>query len=252
MKRPALDQQQISQGLADSYWRVSVHDEVTSTQLLLRKSNPVPGVVIVAEYQSQGRGRLGRSFDSKSGSGLLFSAYVRPSLEDAKWGLLPLLVGTTIAQVLNNLTNSNHYLTKWPNDVVAPEGKVCGVLCEYSDNGVLVGIGINVTTEIAELPVPTASSIILASEMELDRNELLISLLTALAMNIAAWEAGADILADYLMLSSTINQEVEVTLPGSRTLRSEAIGISADGGLILASGETVTVGDVLHLRNQVK
>ena len=252
MKRPALDQQEISQRLGDSYWRVSVHDPVTSTQLLLRKSNPVPGAVIVAEYQSQGRGRLGRSFDSISGSGLLFSAYVRPSLEDSKWGLLPLLVGTTIAQVLNKLTNSNHYLTKWPNDVVAAGGKVCGVLCEYSDNGVLVGVGVNVTTEVAELPVPTASSIILASGMELDRNELLISLLAALSVNMAAWEAGADILTDYLLLSSTINQEVEVTLPGSRILRSEAIGISPDGGLILASGETVTVGDVLHVRNQVK
>lgn len=252
VKRSPLNLDQISAGLLEGYWRVKVFDEVTSTQSLLRAANPKHGDVFTAEYQSLGRGRLDRTFIAPHGSGLLFSLFITPSFSKDHWGPVPLLMGMSVMDSINLLTSTTSFATKWPNDVIAESGKVAGIISEVFGDGIIVGIGINVTMTAAELPVVTASSISLETGIEIDRNTLLVSVLQAISANLADWESGSDVMAAYQEGSRTDNQLVEVTLPDNQVIRARVMGFSAEGGLILSTGETVTVGDVVHLREQLK
>lgn len=248
MKRDRLDESKIQSHLRGSYWRVKTLDEVTSTQDLMKSSQLREGDVLAAEYQSKGRGRLDRSFDVAPFGGLLFSFYVEPRREMSEWGWIPLLVGMTVAQVLNELVEQTIFTTKWPNDVLGRNGKVTGILAETFGSGVIVGTGINVSLQESELPVPTASSVYLETGVELNRNLLLPSILNAFEQTLTAFETGSSLVGQYLKISSTIGQIVEVSKPNGEVVRAIAEGISDSGGLILDSGETVTVGDVVHLR----
>jgi BirA family biotin operon repressor/biotin-[acetyl-CoA-carboxylase] ligase len=252
VKRPPLNHDQISAGLQGGYWRVKVFDEVTSTQSLLREANPKHGDVFTAEYQSQGRGRLDRTFIAPHGSGLLFSLFIKPRFSKDQWGPVPLLMGMAVVDSINLLTSTTSFAAKWPNDVIAESGKVAGIISEVFGEGIIVGIGTNVTMMAAELPVVTASSIYLETGIEIDRNTLLVTILQAISVNLANWESGADVIGAYQQRSRTVGQFVEVTLPANQVIRAQAIGFSAEGGLILSTGETVTVGDVVHLREHLK
>ena len=247
MIRAFLDEEAISTHLASNYWRVRVLPEATSTQEILKTELVSNGDCIVAEFQSAGRGRLDRKFDSAPHVALLFSFYIEPKRSDA-WGWIPLIAGTAVAKTLNIKTESTNFQTKWPNDVLAASGKVSGVLCERYKDGIIVGIGINVSTQVDELPVETASSIFIETGIELDRNLLLASLLSEFQELFERWDQGEDLTSTYRALSQTIGLEVSVHAPDSSKLTGVAIGVDGEGRLKLESGELISVGDVVHLR----
>ena len=242
-----LDESAISHALNGSYWRVSVVQETPSTQTMLRDSTPTHGDVIVAEFQSHGRGRLDRSFEAAPHTALLFSFYIEPTTSPENFTFLPLLAGWVVAKTLNQKFATG-FSTKWPNDILFGEKKVAGLLVERCGNGVIVGIGINTGMSEAQLPVPTATSIALATGITPNRNQLLADFLMAFGDAFQQWEAGHDYISDYIALSRTINQDVEITLPDGMVQRGRAARIDVTGALILDSGERVTVGDVVHLR----
>ena len=242
-----LDESAISHALSGSYWRVSVVQETPSTQTMLRDSTPTHGDVIVAEFQSHGRGRLDRTFEAAANTALLFSFYVEPKTSVDRFTFLPLLAGSIVAQTLNKKYGTG-FTTKWPNDILFGEKKVAGLLVERCGNGAIVGIGINTSMSESQLPVPTATSITLVTGADPDRNQLLADFLLAFELPLQEWATGRDYTKDYLDLSSTINQDVEITLPGGAIQHGRAISIDATGALVLDSGERVTVGDVVHLR----
>ena len=233
--------------LASNYWRVRVLPEVTSTQEILKTELVSNGDCVVAEFQSAGRGRLDRKFDSAPHVALLFSFYIEPHRVDA-WGWIPLIAGTAVARTLNQQSQTNSFLTKWPNDVLASSGKVSGVLCERYKDGIIVGIGVNVSTQVDELPVESASSIFIESGVELDRNQLLAALLSEFQELFERWDRGEDLTASYRALSQTIGLEVRVIAPDSSERSGIAIGVDSEGRLKLESGELISVGDVVHLR----
>jgi len=245
--RAYLDESIISAALPSNYWRVRVLDEVGSTQDELKNELVSRGECVVAEFQSAGRGRLDRKFESAPNVALLFSFYIEPT-RSAQWGWIPLIAGTAIARTLNEATNSQNFKTKWPNDVICETGKVSGVLCERYGNGIIVGMGINVSTELHELPVSSASSIFIDTGLELDRNELLPAVLMNFDELFGRWEAGDDLSPAYRALSQTIGSDVEASLPDSTTISGLAIGVDREGRLELESGDLISVGDVLHLR----
>ena len=271
MERALLDEVKISTllgSLNSNYWRVRVLAETTSTQDELKHELVSNGECVVTEFQSAGRGRLDRRFDSIPGVALLSSFYIEPiepiepidhiepiepnnkkmQSEKARWGAIPLLVGIAIARTLNSMSDCDDYLIKWPNDIVTRSGKVCGILCERFNNGIIVGIGINVTSTPEELPVETASSIFIASGMVIDRNELLVSILQSFHALFDLWQQGRDFRGSYRALSGTIGKEIVVTLPAGHSLHGTAIDITSRGELVLDSGEILSVGDVVHLR----
>jgi len=245
--RAYLDQSQISAALPSDYWRVRVLSEVVSTQDLLKTELVSNGDCVVAEFQSAGRGRLERKFESVPHVALLFSFYIEPTRK-TEWGWIPLLAGIAVASTLNEVTHSNSFKTKWPNDVIAESGKVSGVLCERYGDGIIVGIGINVSTEVDELPVPTASSVFIESGIELDRNDLLPAVLGTFHELFTRWNAFDDLKSRYRALSQTIGMNVSVQLPDGGKIVGRAIGVDNEGQLMLESGDHINVGDVLHLR----
>ena len=231
------------------YWRVSVVELTASTQSdvveLVRDGRANSGEVIAAEFQSAGRGRLSRSFDAPRSTALLFSFYIQPTRNREDWGWLPLIAGVSVAQTLSKYGAR----VKWPNDILINDKKVSGLIAETAGDGVVIGIGINVAMTPSELPVPTATSLLIEGAVNLTRNQLLIDLLNTFESNFTLWDQGENEMADiYLSVSATIGSKVRVEYPDGRTEIALAVAISPKGELVLDSGSHVQAGDIVHLR----
>jgi BirA family biotin operon repressor/biotin-[acetyl-CoA-carboxylase] ligase len=250
-----LDAKKLAYLLVDGYWQVSVVEEIDSTQTALTKKNSVHGEVLVTEFQSAGRGRLDRTFEANKSKSLLFSFFVKPTRPREDWGWIPLLAGISLERVFNR--ELKVFSTKWPNDLLAinsaHDGKVAGILVEAKEDGVVVGMGINVSMGTDELPVATASSLMLAGVTQLDRNIYLANILKEFATLLKQWEStkntetSEEIRLIYEKNSSTIGKRVEVHGLDGAAESGLAIGIGAQGELVLDNGSHIYSGDVVHL-----
>jgi BirA family biotin operon repressor/biotin-[acetyl-CoA-carboxylase] ligase len=230
-------------------WQVRLHASAESTNALAA-ADPEPWLLVVADHQTAGRGRLGRTWVTPEGAALTFSAVIDPEVDDEWWPLLPLVAGYAVARAVDGRL-------KWPNDVLLGDEKVCGILVErvHAQGRPLavVGIGINVDQTRDELPVPTATSLALATGPR-DRTELLEAVLYQLRV----WKAllgqtPAGFVTQYRELCATIGQEVRVELPGDEVLQGHAVDVDDHGRLIVETGDgitTVAAGDVVHVRPQ--
>ena len=244
-----LDVKKLAYLLVDGYWQVSVVDEIDSTQTYLTKKNPFHGEVIATEFQSAGRGRLDRTFEANKSVSLLFSFHVKPNRPREDWAWIPLLAGIALEQVLNR--EKKVFATKWPNDLLsinsARDGKVAGILVEAMSEGVVVGIGINISMDLDQLPVPTASSLKLVGINQLDRNIYLADILKEFANLLERWEGFEDFSSLYARNSSTIGKRVEVHGTDAKIQSGLAQGIGSHGELVLDDGSQIFSGDVVHL-----
>lgn len=257
--REAIDSGALRAGLAPRWARVDVVDEVGSTNEVLMADADAPDrSVLIAEYQSAGRGRMDRSWTSPPRAGLTFSALFRPDTPIATWGWLPLLAGVALREAIVESTGLNLAL-KWPNDLLhAPtERKLAGILAQTSGPEVVIGMGLNVSTDTGELVADAATSLKLCGVADPDRTSLLIAILNRLDARVAEWaESGGDAesagVADaYRDACATLGRDVAVTTTSGQTLRGRAEAIDADGRLVLDTGrhlEKVGAGDVEHLR----
>ncbi|MFE1314236.1 biotin--[acetyl-CoA-carboxylase] ligase [Streptomyces sp. NPDC058755] len=221
------------------------------------------GAVLVAEEQTSGRGRLEREWTAPARSGLFFSVLLNPvEVPVARWGWLPLLTGVAVAAGLSRAAGVDTAL-KWPNDVLVTVGdeerKTGGILAERAgDDGVVVGVGINVTLRAEELPVPQAGSLALAGAVSTDRDPLLRAVLRSLEDWYGRWRAaGGDpgvsgLQETYAAGCATLGRVVRAELPGDRALVGEAVAVDGDGRLVIATErgvqEPVGAGDIVHLR----
>ncbi|MEU6219449.1 biotin--[acetyl-CoA-carboxylase] ligase [Streptomyces sp. NPDC047022] len=237
----------------------------TNTDLvaLAASGKAAEGAVLIAEQQDAGRGRLDRTWTAPARSGLFFSVLLRPAeVPVQRWGWLPLLAGVAAATGLSRVAGVDTAL-KWPNDLLITVGdeerKTGGILAERAgDDGVVVGMGINVTLREDELPVPTAGSLALAGARTTDRDPVLRAVLRSLEDWYGRWrEAGGDPAASglqetYAAGCATLGRLVRAELPGDRTITGEAVAIDRDGRLVLATEdgvqEPVGAGDIVHLR----
>ncbi|MFM1985352.1 MAG: hypothetical protein RLZZ295_518 [Actinomycetota bacterium] len=246
--RAALDQAEINR-LITQYWRVSVVELTSTTQGDLveqvRQGKAQVGDVIVAEFQSAGRGRLDRSFEAAKASALLFSFYIEPKRNRDDWGWIPLIAGYSVAKTLHAF----HPKIKWPNDILINDKKVSGLIAEVAGNGVVVGIGVNVGMEESELPVDTATSLLLEGGVDLTRDQLLCEILEEFEDHFLQWDQGIDEVQPlYAHLSATLGKEVRIEYPGGKTHLAKADSISDTGALVLDDGTHVQSADVIHLR----
>jgi BirA family biotin operon repressor/biotin-[acetyl-CoA-carboxylase] ligase len=237
---------------------VDVVGETASTNADLLADTSAPDrSVLAAEHQQAGRGRFDRSWASPPRAGLTFSALLRPGVPIQHWGWLPLLAGVALYEAVGEVTGLPVSL-KWPNDLLAADGrKLAGVLAQTSGHAVVIGIGLNVDTTAAELPVDTATSLALAGAAGLDRTELLIAILSRLDARYAQW---ADVAGDaeacglaaaYRADCATLGQQVRVALADGARLTGVALDVDEIGRLLVrtdAGEQAVGAGDVEHVR----
>jgi BirA family transcriptional regulator, biotin operon repressor / biotin---[acetyl-CoA-carboxylase] ligase len=236
----------------------------TNADLLARAADGEPeGAVLAAEQQTAGRGRLGRAWVSPPRAALTFSVLLRPApVPRARLGWLPLLAGVAVAAAVRDVAAVDAQL-KWPNDVLVGAAKLGGILAEATGEAVVIGIGVNVSTEPAELPPPgpgalAATSLAIEGAAALDRAALLAAILAGLERRYRAWAAvlgdteRSGLRAEYTGLCATLGRRVRVELPGGRILDGLAADLDADGRLLVSvppeADLPVAAGDIVHLR----
>jgi BirA family transcriptional regulator, biotin operon repressor / biotin---[acetyl-CoA-carboxylase] ligase len=264
---PVLDAARLTGALAPwpGLWReVRVVEETGSTNadlLAEAQAGAREGLVLVAEAQTAGRGRMGRRWISPPRRALTFSVLLRPAVPAGLLGWAPLLAGVAVASAMERTAGVDARL-KWPNDVLVDGTKIAGILAERWGNAVVIGTGINVLQQRGELPVPTATSLLVAQKSA-DGTDMRERLLTAVLDELAHWYRawldqpqpgdadGCGLREEYLRRSGTVGAAVTVMLPGGQNLTGMAAGIDAAGRLEIrtpASLVQVSAGDVVHLR----
>ena len=233
-------------------------DETGSTNadvLALAREGAPDGTVVVAEHQTAGRGRVGRTWVAPPGASLLLSVLIRPPSELA--GRTSMAMGLAAVDAVEASAGFRPRL-KWPNDLVWPgdgsstDRKLAGILAEAhwpspNDVAVVVGIGINVNWP-DELPADLreiATAVNHIAGHDVDRERLLVDLLLHLDHRCRQL-ATDDLLRAWRTSSATLGRRVRVDL-GAETIEGVARDITDDGHLVV-DDRIVTVGDVVHLR----
>jgi BirA family biotin operon repressor/biotin-[acetyl-CoA-carboxylase] ligase len=203
------------------------------------------GLVVAAETQTAGRGRLGRSWHAPAGENLTFSCLLRPQRPASEIPPLTLLVGAAVADALAPLGLEPRL--KWPNDVQLVDGaggrrKLAGILTETSTAGervehVVVGIGVNVnTTSFPPELEDRATSLRQALGRTLDRARVLADVLAALEPRLDDFDRrGAAAAVEAFAAHARLPDRCRVNLPGrpDDVLEGIALGVDPDGALLL-------------------
>ena len=232
-------------------------DEVTgstnATALELAEAGSPEWTLVATAHQTEGRGRMGRTWDDEPGSALLFSFVLRPSFDTDLTGVLPLWAGASMAHAIRSLEGPD-VRCKWPNDLVVRDRKVGGVLCESTIQNervrfVVVGIGVNLGAPPPSVP--------LAEAIDADAGELLGAFIQRAVKGYRRMSSGAEAalagaVADWGAISSTLGRTVRVVRPGAPPLEGHAEGVDRRGALVVLTSDgsrvTVTSGEVTHLR----
>jgi BirA family transcriptional regulator, biotin operon repressor / biotin---[acetyl-CoA-carboxylase] ligase len=256
--RPPLDLDRLT---APAGWRVEVLESTPSTNAAVAeraRAGEEPGLVLVTEHQTAGRGRLDRSWETPARSSLTFSVLQRPDVPPASWSWLPLLTGYAVQAALADRLPD--VALKWPNDVLVDDGsgtgrKVCGILVERVETGAgpvaVVGVGINVDQTLDELPVALATSVSLETGEPVERTGLLSQVLGSLHGLQGLLDDVESLRRAYADVCVTLGRTVDVHLPGGDVRRGEALDIDASGALVVGTDDgafTVAAGDVVHVR----
>lgn len=230
--------------------------------------------VLTAEEQTAGRGRMDRIWTAPERSSLIVSVLLRPANREGKplptqsFAWFSLLAALALSESIEEHTEVCPQL-KWPNDVHVDGRKLAGVLAQLvpgtggSQPAVVVGTGVNVSLTDQELPVPTATSLLLEYATTTDRNILLKAYLRRLAQYYKEftavdgdasrpWIGGPSLLERVSDRMVTIGQQVRADLPNGSEITGRAMNLDQHGALVVRDdgGErhTVSAGDVVHLR----
>ncbi len=214
------------------------------------------GVLILAEAQDQGKGRLNRTWVSPSGVNLYLSLLLRPFQEVRDFPLFSLAAAVAVVQAIRVATGLP-VVAKWPNDILCDDKKVAGILLETGKKSgevpyLVIGIGINVNWDTNDIPEdlrPQATSLKTALGRIVDRNRLVNEILIALAEQVKLlYDYKSDlIIAELSEVCDTLGKLVQVATP-DKTYQGIAEAIAQDGGLVLRladkSQRTIYAGDV--------
>ncbi|MEN3274172.1 MAG: BirA family transcriptional regulator [Actinomycetota bacterium] len=243
-------------------WRVSRLAETDSTNRVVleeARGGAAEGLVVVADHQTAGRGRLGRTWQAPPGASLLVTVLLRPALPPAEVHLVTIAAGLAAVDACDAVADVVPSL-KWPNDLVIERDgvtrKLAGLLSESLVAGgrvdaLALGMGLNVQWP-AELPDDLASiATALNHEAghDIDRDALLDAWLSRLGQRYGSFDA-ASLLAEYRERCVTLGREVRAEL-ANEAVTGVATDVDPDGHLLVTTPDgprTITAGDVVHLR----
>jgi BirA family biotin operon repressor/biotin-[acetyl-CoA-carboxylase] ligase len=250
-RAPGLDDRLAGTRFRDIRWFSRI--DSTNRYLLgeVAATEPAPeGLVAVADEQTAGRGRHGRTWSAEPGAALLVSVLLRPQLSPQRTHLVTLAAAVAATEAVRSVGGFEARV-KWPNDLVVDDRKLAGVLAEADGAGaVVVGMGLNVKADAfpAELAdLATACDLHAASPV--DRVALLAEWLRAFDHWLDALDGVLTAAADR---SATLGRRIRVEL-AHETFSGVALGLTAEGYLTVLSDDNgkeriVTAGDVIHLR----
>lgn len=259
MMETAYNQTTISNAIHTRWTGKTVHfaKETDSTNLwvkALARKGAGEGTLAVTEFQTAGRGRLGRSWTAPEGSSVMMSLLLRPEFEPQYASMLTLVMGLSVAQAAECL--GLEVSIKWPNDAVLSHKKICGILTEMSvEDGkireVVIGVGINVNLEaVPEELQDKATSLYLETGMKYDRNQVIGLVMERFEENYERFIRTCDLsllLDDYNRLLANREQQVRV-LDKNHPYEGMAHGINEKGELLVeredGSVSRVSAGEV--------
>lgn len=215
----------------------STNDEASRAAL---EGHP-EGLVIFAESQSAGRGRMGRRWSSPTGRGLWFSALLRPSLTPGECTQLTAASAIALVRAIQSATGITPEI-KWPNDLLIKGKKIAGILTEMSAElehvrSVVLGIGIDVNQTASEFPADLrgiATSLKLATGKNVSRPDLAEAVLRNLDHEYARILAGnfAAVAEEWASHCSTLGKQATIDM-GTRRVRGRAEALDENGALLL-------------------
>ncbi len=238
---------------------IQVFEETTSTNDViahLARGGVKEGAVVFAESQTQGRGRLGRTWISPARKGLWFSVLLRPNISPQAATQLTVASATSLARAITMQTGIVPEI-KWPNDILIKGKKVAGILTEMSAEldhlrEVILGVGIDVNLEANDLPAPLrkiATSLRIETGQMVDRAGLAVAILRELDRDYERIQRGEfeAVAQEWVEHCSTIGCQVSIRV-GDRVIRGLAEALDADGALLLRGQhghlERIIGGDV--------
>lgn len=253
------NEETISKAIHTKWAGKTVHfvKNTDSTNLLAKKlaKEGVPhGTLAAAQFQSAGRGRLGRTWQSEEGSSVAMTLVLRPEFEPRYASMLTLVMGLSVAQAAGALGLSASI--KWPNDVVVSRKKICGILtememCEGKIRDVVIGVGINVNTRaFPEEVADKATSLYLEGGQDYDRSQVIGLVMKFFEKNYEIFVKTCDLSGlreDYQRMLANLNQPVRVIDP-KNPYEGIARGINEGGELLVeredGSIRLVSAGEV--------
>lgn len=228
-----------------------VLDSVNSTNDHLKKlgnEGCENGTVVAAREQTRGKGRLGRTWQSKKDDGIAFSVLLRPNVAPSEVSAITPLAGLAVCKAIREYTKLDCVI-KWPNDIIVGRKKLVGILTEMSAEFdaveyVITGIGINVDhTSFPEEIAFKATSLLLETGRHIDKNEFLACVLEHLENEFVKnnLELTPTALSEYTDLCATVGRSVTFQR-GTRRISGMAVGVSEHGELkVMMSDGTISL-----------
>lgn len=227
-------------------------EEVTAstqaTALELAAAGTPEWTLVAAGHQTQGRGRLGRTWLDEPGRALMFSFVLRPDLDPEAGGLLSLLAGTALARACFELADQRA-ACRWPNDLLVAGRKAGGILAESRVDGdafdhVVIGVGVNLGTPPSDVPG--------AGAVEAEAGELLDAFVSTFVRGYQPAHPvfAAGVVAAYRDVCATLGTRVRASIADGSVVEGEAVDVDERGGLVVrtpSGDEVVRFGEVEHL-----
>ncbi|MGI1690705.1 biotin--[acetyl-CoA-carboxylase] ligase [Thermoanaerobacter uzonensis] len=212
------------------------------------------GTVIIAEEQTAGRGRLGRSWISQKGCGIWMSIILKPNIQPQEAINLTQVAAISVVKAIEEVFHVESKI-KWPNDIILNNKKVCGILTEMSSeidkiNYVIIGIGVNVNCDnFPEELKGKATSLYLETNSKVDRKKLTASILNNLEFYYNAYlQKGFEYIRPICIEKSiTIGRQIKV-IANEGEIEGKAVTIDNNGSLVVETKEgkrlSIMSGDV--------
>ena len=252
-----LDAARLERALVGTVFsRVVVLDETESTNTDAAgyaRGGASAGLVVATGHQRAGRGRFDRSWEAPPDTALALSVLLEPARPLTDWGWRSLVAGLAVVDAVSDVAGLPARL-KWPNDVMVGERKLCGILSErvaIGDGGLaVVGMGVNLLLRAEQLPVSTATSMLVEGATP-EPTVVAGAILRSFDSWYREWERAGSLVGAYSERSATIGRRVAVHVGQGGPVMGTAVGVDAGGSLLVETPTGVrsfVAGDVVHLR----